>query len=103
MQNIIEELKKALKDEKIPNLAAAYLFGSATTGKLRQDSDIDIAILPVPGISKDEVLILISHVEDIIAKKLSKSGIKKDISIINMVDRFTSILLLFFQLYPKVF
>ena len=29
------------------DIAAAYLLGSATTGTLRDDSDIDIALLPV--------------------------------------------------------
>lgn len=95
MQNILKELKKALKSEKISNLAAAYLYGSAVKGLLRQDSDLDIAILPAPKTTKDEVLSLISQVEDIGAKALFKLGIKKDISIINMADRFTSVLLLF--------
>lgn len=31
------------------NIAAAYLLGSAATGKLRRDSDIDIALLPEEG------------------------------------------------------
>lgn len=29
-----------------PEIAAAYLLGSAITGRLRDDSDIDIALLP---------------------------------------------------------
>lgn len=95
MQNILKELKKALKAEKISNLVAAYLYGSAVKGLLRQDSDIDIAILPAPKTTKDEVLSLISQVEDIGAKALFKIGLKKDISIINMADRLTSVLLLF--------
>lgn len=32
-----------------PAVAAAYLLGSAATGRLRPDSDIDIALLPKPG------------------------------------------------------
>ena len=31
------------------NIAAAYLLGSAVTGKMRRDSDIDIALLPEEG------------------------------------------------------
>ena len=37
---VITELKG------IPEIAAAYLLGSAATGRLRPDSDIDIALLP---------------------------------------------------------
>lgn len=33
----------------VPGLAAAYLMGSAVEGRLRPDSDIDIALLPSQG------------------------------------------------------
>jgi len=95
MKKFINDLKKALKTEKIPGLAAVYLYGSLVRGIVRKDSDIDIAILPAPNLNKEEVLILISHVEDIISRTLFKSGIKRDISIFNMADKFASILLLF--------
>jgi predicted nucleotidyltransferase len=32
-----------------PDVAAAYLLGSAAAGRLRPDSDVDIAILPCQG------------------------------------------------------
>jgi predicted nucleotidyltransferase len=32
-------------------VAAAYLLGSAASGRLRSDSDVDIAVLPVRGTS----------------------------------------------------
>ena len=35
------------KDERI---VAAYVHGSATSGQMRPESDIDIAVLPGPGI-----------------------------------------------------
>lgn len=41
---IIEQATTILRSQ--PNIAAAYLLGSATTGQLRDDSDIDIALLP---------------------------------------------------------
>jgi predicted nucleotidyltransferase len=31
------------------DIAAAYLLGSAARGQLRSDSDIDLAMLPMPG------------------------------------------------------
>ncbi len=95
MKKVINELKKALKTEKIPGLVAVYLYGSLVKGIVRKDSDIDIAILPAPYVNKEEILLLVSHVEDIISKTLFKFGIKRDISIVNMADKFTSILLLF--------
>ncbi len=44
----IEKICTVLK--KDPRYAAAYLFGSAANGELRPDSDIDIAVLPSPGV-----------------------------------------------------
>jgi len=37
-----------------PKISAAWLFGSVATGKDGTDSDIDIAVLFVPGLSKHE-------------------------------------------------
>lgn len=31
---------------EMPDVVAIYLFGSAATGELRADSDIDLAVLP---------------------------------------------------------
>lgn len=65
-----------MQNEKISNLAAIYIYGSAVKSLLRKDTDIDIAILPVPNISKDEVLSLISLIEDLVSRTLFKLGIK---------------------------
>jgi predicted nucleotidyltransferase len=35
--------------EKIPEIDAAYLHGSAAKGTMHPGSDVDIALLPVPG------------------------------------------------------
>ncbi|MCS7203860.1 MAG: nucleotidyltransferase domain-containing protein [Thermodesulfovibrio sp.] len=59
------------------NLAGVYLYGSAVRSMLREDSDIDIAILPAPDVSRDEILILISQVEDLVFGALFNLGIKK--------------------------
>lgn len=60
----IEKIISVLK--KDPRIAAAYLFGSAVNGELRSDSDIDIAVLPVPGIflKQMDLLTLSSQLED---------------------------------------
>lgn len=48
LESDIAALTAALKkDERI---VAAYVLGSALSGQMRPDSDIDIAVLPGPGI-----------------------------------------------------
>ena len=47
IQFITEHVNSVLAER--PDVAAAYLLGSAITGKLRDDSDIDIALLPTEG------------------------------------------------------
>ncbi len=46
-EDVIEGLRAVLREG--PPLRLAMLFGSAATGRLRPDSDIDIAILPEDG------------------------------------------------------
>ncbi|MFO7803051.1 MAG: nucleotidyltransferase domain-containing protein [Desulfovermiculus sp.] len=43
------------KDERI---SAAYALGSAATGRLREDSDLDIALLPAAGCSFSQMDLL---------------------------------------------
>jgi predicted nucleotidyltransferase len=49
-----------------PTVAAAYVLGSAATGRLRPDSDIDIAVLPAsPGaITVPERLTMMAALSD---------------------------------------
>lgn len=49
--NSIDKLKKLLERyfEHHSIVAAAYLFGSCVNGKLKEDSDIDIALLLARG------------------------------------------------------
>lgn len=59
-------------------IAAVYLMGSAVTGKLRPDSDIDIALLPSAGASlstKDRL--------DLAATLSLQTGREMDIGIIS--------------------
>ncbi len=74
-------------------VVAVYLYGSSMTGRLRVESDIDIAILPSYQTSGDERLILISKVESIVAKLLGEKGIRREISIVNLRDKFLSLTL----------
>lgn len=95
MTKIVQLLKRAFKSKEIPNLAAVYLYGSSIQGNLRLDSDIDIAILPAPNLDAEEILTLIALVEDTVATALSQIGIRREVSVLNMANKFSSILLLF--------
>lgn len=46
-QTLIQLKALLWQDERI---AAAYLLGSAASGRMRPDSDIDVAILPMKGL-----------------------------------------------------
>lgn len=56
-QPALENLKQVFK--KYPEIKAVYLFGSTATGKLHQESDIDLAILPgIETLRKQKLQIL---------------------------------------------
>ena len=53
----IKILEKIFKN--FPEIEAVYLFGSAATGKLHKESDIDLAIYPdTPGLRGQKLAIL---------------------------------------------
>ncbi|RKX61421.1 MAG: hypothetical protein DRP34_05735 [Thermodesulfobacteriota bacterium] len=56
LENIFRKIKDFL--EKDPNIVFALVFGSAATGKLRKDSDIDVAIYVKNPVSGYELLSL---------------------------------------------
>lgn len=47
-KSILEAVANRL--ERTGKFDAAYLLGSAAAGRLRKDSDVDIALLPSPGV-----------------------------------------------------
>ena len=50
MVHLSSEVKKIAEGlEKDERISAAYVLGSAVTGRLWTDSDIDLALLPAPG------------------------------------------------------
>ena len=67
--------------QKIDTINAVYILGSAVTGKLRFDSDIDIAILPVGGnrLSLDQF-------SDIIAELTMQLGYPIDLGIVSSMN-----------------
>jgi predicted nucleotidyltransferase len=56
--------------EREPAVAAAYLLGSAAAGRLRADSDLDIALLPARGSSilPEQRLALAADLEDLVGR-----------------------------------
>ncbi len=74
-------------------VAAIYLYGSSVNGKMREESDIDIAFLPSFKTTLDERLILISKVEGIIAKLLSEKGMIREISVVDLRGKFIALTL----------
>jgi predicted nucleotidyltransferase len=69
-------------------IVAIYLYGSTITGKLRAESDIDIAILPLHNIADEEKLVLIAKIEGVFTKMLKGKGILREVSIVDLRGRF---------------
>lgn len=57
---MIAKLKKIVS--RHPQIAAAYLYGTAVGGKLRPNSDIDVALLIVEPYTQKELVSLETHV-----------------------------------------
>ena len=54
---------------KYPQIAAAYVFGSYASGKARADSDVDVAILLLPGTEVD-LLKIMMELSDAVGKEV---------------------------------
>jgi len=68
LENIFRKIKDFL--EKDPNIVFALVFGSAATGKLRKDSDIDVAIYVKNPVSGYELLSLMQKLSDLIKREV---------------------------------
>ncbi|WP_051920631.1 type VII toxin-antitoxin system MntA family adenylyltransferase antitoxin [Thermodesulfobacterium hydrogeniphilum] len=68
LENIFRKIKDFL--EKDPNIVFALVFGSAATGKLRKDSDIDVAIYVKNPVSEYELLSLMQKLSDLIKREV---------------------------------
>lgn len=88
--DILINLRK-MKTSLPEGLIAIYLYGSSLSGRLRAESDIDIAILPSHQTTKEQRLMLISQVEDVVDRLLKEKGIRREISVVNLRDKFLSL------------
>lgn len=92
----VDEILPKVRSEKISRsipkeIVALYLFGSSVTGKLRKESDIDIAFLPSYKTTEDERLIIIAKVEGMIERLLREMGISREISVLDLRAKYVSV------------
>jgi predicted nucleotidyltransferase len=85
-----------IKEKPMPNeIVAIYVYGSFVQGKLRDDSDVDIAVLPSFETNDFDRLQLISKTVAIVASVLNSIGIHKEVSILDMRGKYVSLQLLY--------
>jgi predicted nucleotidyltransferase len=72
---IAARAKNILRD--MPDLRLVILYGSAATGKMRPDSDVDIAILFDRPLSTEKKMELISRLE---------RELKRDVDLVDLFD-----------------
>ena len=73
IKDLLRKLKSKELTPSIPEeIVAIYLYGSSITEKVREESDIDIAILPLHNTTGEERLILIAKIEGIVSKTLKQ-------------------------------
>ncbi|MBI4825007.1 MAG: nucleotidyltransferase domain-containing protein [Nitrospirae bacterium] len=77
----------------LEGLVALYVYGSLISGKLREESDIDIAILPCYKTTDDERIELISKVEGCVSSILKDTGVQREVSVLDLRGKYVSLLL----------
>jgi predicted nucleotidyltransferase len=80
----VEKLSSSIPE----GIAAIYLYGSMITGRVREESDIDIAILPLHNVAEEEKLVLIAKIEGVVSKMLKEKDILREVSIVDLRGRF---------------
>lgn len=94
IKDLLQELESKTLALSIPEeIVGVYLYGSSITEKLREESDIDIAILPLHNTTGEERLVLIAKMESIVGKILKERGISREVSIVDLRGRFIPITL----------
>jgi len=98
VKNIATVLKNGIKSELLSEkIIALYLYGSALTGRLRIDSDIDIAMLAMYDVVPYDRLELIADIEHIVTKILKTVGIENPVSVLDLRGKYVP-----FELQYKV-
>ncbi len=98
MNRLIHSLKSNLSTLTIPvDVKAIYLYGSMVSGRIRKDSDLDVAILLSHKLNHFRRLELISKIESIFTSCLVESGLKQEVSVLDLRGKYVS-----FQLQYRV-
>jgi len=93
---MMDVLLSEIKEIAVPDgIIALYAYGSIVHGKLRNDSDIDIAILPSYDTNDFERLQLLSKGGAIITSALKSMGIRREVSVLDMRGKYVSLQLLY--------
>jgi predicted nucleotidyltransferase len=91
---LLQKLKSKNLGPSIPEgIVAIYPYGSSISERLREESDIDIAILPLHNTTGEERLVLIAKIEGIVSKILKDKGISRPVSIADLRGRFIPVTL----------
>ena len=92
LAKILRKIKSENISQPIPKeIIALYLYGSSVTGKLREESDIDVAFLPSHKTSEEERLILIAKVEGMIEKLFREAGALREVSVLDLRGKYLSL------------
>jgi len=94
-RSISSLLEEKLDKGRLPEgIIALYLYGSVRQGRLRQDSDVDVAMLPSPVLTDSEKLQLIAQVEALFASALRDIGLPREVSVLEMRGKYVPLELL---------
>jgi len=94
IMDLLQKLKSRNLALSIPEeIVAIYVYGSSISERLREESDIYIAILPRHNTTGEERLVLIAKIEGIVSKILKKKSIFRQVSIADLRGRFIPITL----------
>ncbi len=90
--DIIKILSSKLKRILIPaTVEAIYLYGSLVKGRIRKDSDIDIALLMSYGIDDMEKLGIMAEIEALLTSILREEGFQQEISVLDLRGNYLSV------------
>jgi len=95
-RNMMDVLLSEIKVIPVPaGIIALHAYGSIVHGKLRNDSDIDISMLPSFDTNDFERLQLLSKADAIVASVLNRMGIRREVSVLDMRGKYVSLQLLY--------
>jgi len=94
IMDLLQTMKSKSLAASIPEeIVAIYLYGSSMTERFREESDIDIGILPLHNTTVEERIVLIAKMESIVSKILKEREIFREVSIADLRGRFIPITL----------